>query len=81
MFGLTTVKKSRVEKLQSMITTEKLNAVELCRIINELRTEIRGLQTKNNDLTEANKYQVKAIADLYAKHRKVRDKKGRFIKK
>jgi len=69
MFGLTTIKKSKVERLQARVATEKINN-------SQLLDEVTVLRKENKILREANA----RLFEKSAAARK-RDEKGHFLPK
>lgn len=69
MFGLTTIKKSKVERLQAQVATERINNSQLV-------DEVSTLRRENRILSEAN-------ARMFEKTpaARSRDAKGHFLPK
>lgn len=69
MFGLTTIKKSKVERLEAQLASERINNSQLVDEVNTLRVENKALRELNARLFEKS-----------AAARK-RDDKGQFLPK
>jgi len=65
MFGFTTIRKSKVERLQAQLATERIN-------VSQLTDEVSMFRKENKILREAN-------VGLYERAYRKRDAKGHYL--